>query len=86
MPYAERILSLSAQALTETGRALTGRCGVGLLEDLAASLGQPPYRGRQVFEWIHRRGVLDPLAMTNLPLDLRTRLTTTRGEEARRLS
>jgi DNA-binding transcriptional LysR family regulator len=37
MPYAERILSLSAQALTETGRALTGRCGVGLLEDLAAS-------------------------------------------------
>lgn len=37
MPYAERILALSAQALTETGRSLTGRCGVGLLEDLAAS-------------------------------------------------
>ncbi|MBE1491313.1 LysR family transcriptional regulator [Plantactinospora soyae] len=37
LPYAERILSLSAQALTETGRALTGHCGVGLLEDLAAS-------------------------------------------------
>ncbi|MFC0032635.1 LysR family transcriptional regulator [Micromonospora chaiyaphumensis] len=37
LPYAERILSLSAQALSETGRALTGRCGVGLLEDLAAS-------------------------------------------------
>ncbi|MGW7194612.1 LysR family transcriptional regulator [Streptomyces chryseus] len=37
LPYAERILSLSAQALTETGRTLTGRCGVGLLEDLAAS-------------------------------------------------
>ncbi|MBM2614580.1 LysR family transcriptional regulator [Actinoplanes sp. LDG1-06] len=37
MPYAERILSLSAQALTETGRALTGHCGVGLLEDLAES-------------------------------------------------
>ncbi|MGW6023491.1 LysR family transcriptional regulator [Streptomyces sp. NPDC055099] len=37
LPYAERILSLSAQALTETGRALTGRCGVGLLEDLAAA-------------------------------------------------
>ncbi|MGW5682165.1 LysR family transcriptional regulator [Nonomuraea sp. NPDC003754] len=37
LPYAERILALSAQALTETGRALTGRCGVGLLEDLAAS-------------------------------------------------
>ncbi|WP_030221571.1 LysR family transcriptional regulator [Streptomyces bikiniensis] len=37
LPYAERILSLSAQALTATGRTLTGRCGVGLLEDLAAS-------------------------------------------------
>ncbi|GAA2407823.1 LysR family transcriptional regulator [Streptomyces glaucosporus] len=37
LPYAERILSLSAQALAETGRTLTGRCGVGLLEDLAAS-------------------------------------------------
>lgn len=37
LPYAERILALSAQALTETGRALAGHCGVGLLEDLAAS-------------------------------------------------
>ncbi|WP_314172616.1 LysR family transcriptional regulator [Streptomyces winkii] len=37
LPYAQRILSLCAQALTETGRALTGHCRVGLLEDLAAS-------------------------------------------------
>jgi DNA-binding transcriptional LysR family regulator len=37
LPYAERILSLSTQALTETGRALTGHCGVGLFEDLVAS-------------------------------------------------
>lgn len=37
LPYAERILALCAQALTETGRALTGHCRVGLLEDLAAS-------------------------------------------------
>ncbi|WP_344660202.1 LysR family transcriptional regulator [Catenulispora subtropica] len=37
LPYAERILSLAAQALAETGGALTGHCGVGLLEDLAAS-------------------------------------------------
>jgi DNA-binding transcriptional LysR family regulator len=37
LPYAERILSLAEQALTETGRSLTGRCGVVLLEDLAAS-------------------------------------------------
>ncbi|MFF0751813.1 LysR family transcriptional regulator [Streptomyces sp. NPDC004267] len=37
LPYAERILALSAQALTETGRTLSGRCGIGLLEDLTAS-------------------------------------------------
>jgi DNA-binding transcriptional LysR family regulator len=37
LPYAERILSLSEQALTETRRTLTGHCGVGLLEDLSAS-------------------------------------------------
>jgi len=37
LPYAERILSLAAQALTEAGRALTGHCGIGLLEDLAAT-------------------------------------------------
>jgi DNA-binding transcriptional LysR family regulator len=37
LPYAERILSLCSQALAETGRALTGHCRVGLLEDLAAS-------------------------------------------------
>ncbi|MQY11176.1 HTH-type transcriptional regulator YofA [Streptomyces sp. RB5] len=37
LPYAERILSLCTEALTETGRALTGHCRVGLLEDLAAS-------------------------------------------------
>ncbi|MCZ7373542.1 LysR family transcriptional regulator [Micromonospora sp. WMMC250] len=37
LPYAERILSLAAQALAETGGTLTGHCGVGLLEDLAAS-------------------------------------------------
>ncbi|ADD42914.1 LysR family transcriptional regulator [Stackebrandtia nassauensis] len=37
LPYAERILALSAQALAKTGTALTGHCGVGLLEDLADS-------------------------------------------------
>ncbi|MFB9238268.1 LysR family transcriptional regulator [Plantactinospora siamensis] len=40
LPYAERILSLSAQALAGTGRTLSGRCGVGLLEDLADQLPQ----------------------------------------------
>lgn len=37
LPYAERILSLSAQALVGAGSTLAGHCGVGLVEDLAAA-------------------------------------------------
>jgi DNA-binding transcriptional LysR family regulator len=39
LPYAERILALSAEALADAGarRRLSGRCGVGLLEDLATA-------------------------------------------------
>jgi 23S rRNA (adenine2503-C2)-methyltransferase len=56
------------------------------LEELAGSLGQPAYRGRQVFDWIHRRGVLDPAEMTNLPAGMRSQLAATRSEEVRRLT
>jgi DNA-binding transcriptional LysR family regulator len=37
LPYAERILALSAQALQVPRRALTGHCGIGLIEDLATA-------------------------------------------------
>ncbi|MEV5530475.1 LysR family transcriptional regulator [Streptomyces prunicolor] len=37
LPYAERILTLSAQAMTATGETVAGHCGVGLIEDLAAA-------------------------------------------------
>jgi len=37
--------------------------------------GEPAYRGKQIFDWIHRQGVLDPEEMSNLPKRLRTRLT-----------
>jgi DNA-binding transcriptional LysR family regulator len=37
LPYAERILTLAAQALRAPGERLTGHCGVGLIEDLAAA-------------------------------------------------
>ncbi|MEM7434722.1 MAG: 23S rRNA (adenine(2503)-C(2))-methyltransferase RlmN [Myxococcota bacterium] len=43
-------------------------------EERVAEWGEPAYRGRQLFEWIHRHGVLDPGAMTNLPKSLRGRL------------
>lgn len=48
-----------------------------LPEEWSAQLeqwGEPKYRGKQVFEWLHRRGVLAPDAMTNLPRSLRERL------------
>jgi hypothetical protein len=48
-----------------------------LPEEWSAQLeqwGEPTYRGKQVFEWLHRRGVLAPDAMTNLPRSLRERL------------
>ena len=36
--------------------------------------GEPAYRGSQIFDWIHRQGVLDPDEMSNLPKSLRSRL------------
>ena len=48
-----------------------------LPEEWSAQLeawGEPKYRGKQVFQWLHARGVLDPAAMTNLPKSLRDRL------------
>jgi 23S rRNA (adenine2503-C2)-methyltransferase len=42
--------------------------------DAIAALGERAYAARQVFEWIHRRGVVDAAAMTNLPARLRAAL------------
>ncbi|HEY8450022.1 MAG TPA: 23S rRNA (adenine(2503)-C(2))-methyltransferase RlmN, partial [Bacillota bacterium] len=38
------------------------------------ALGEPAYRGTQVFEWVHRHRVASFEAMTNLPKALRSRL------------
>ncbi len=43
-------------------------------ERTVAAWGEQPYRGRQVFRWIHHRGVLDPAQMTDLPGRLRAKL------------
>jgi len=37
-------------------------------------LGQPAFRGEQVYQWIWQRGVVDVEAMTDLPLGLRSAL------------
>jgi 23S rRNA (adenine2503-C2)-methyltransferase len=47
------------------------------LADLTAALaelGEPAYRARQVYGWMHRRGATDPHAMTELPAGLRENL------------
>jgi 23S rRNA (adenine2503-C2)-methyltransferase len=37
-------------------------------------LGEKPFRGEQIFRWIHERGVLDPELMTDLAKPLREKL------------
>jgi len=44
------------------------------LQDLLGELGQPAFRARQILDWIYRKGVADPAAMTNLALPLREML------------
>lgn len=44
-------------------------------EALAAARGLPAYRGRQIFDAIHERGVLDYAAMQTLPETLRAELS-----------
>lgn len=40
----------------------------------AKRLGGRPFHGRQIFRWIHVRGVTNPLEMTDLPAKVRERL------------
>jgi len=52
---------------------LIGRATPEIVRDLIA-LGEKPYRGRQLADWIYRRGSTSFDSMTNLPLPLRERL------------
>src|SRR5512141_2295192 len=44
------------------------------LETLVATMGQPPYRARQVWEWAYRRLAASYDEMSNVPAALRARL------------
>jgi len=44
------------------------------MQALFASLGEKPFRARQVLKWIHRRGAADFDAMTDIAKDLRAKL------------
>jgi 23S rRNA (adenine2503-C2)-methyltransferase len=55
------------------------------LEQRLVGWGEPAYRARQIFLNVHRRGVLDPREMTDVPLALRERLMAAGSQEVRRL-
>ncbi len=41
---------------------------------MCARWGEPTFRGKQIFEWLYRKGEWNPERMTNLPRPLRQRL------------
>src|SRR5688500_19043385 len=44
------------------------------LEESLARLGKPRFHGRQIFQWVHRRGVTDVALMSDLSRELRAAL------------
>ncbi len=44
------------------------------MQNLVESLGEKPFRGQQVFQWIHEKKVISYEDMTNIPLKLRNQL------------
>jgi 23S rRNA (adenine2503-C2)-methyltransferase len=44
------------------------------LEQALSDLGHPRFHGRQVFQWVHKRGLTDFAQMSDLPRELRTQL------------
>jgi len=57
-----------------SGRVRLACLDVSGFEAFAHSLGIPSYRGRQMFTWIHGKGVASFDEMTDLPTDLRRSL------------
>ena len=45
------------------------------LEQALADIGRPRFHGRQLFQWVHKRGVTDLAAMTDLSRELRLQLS-----------
>ena len=45
------------------------------LEHALADIGRPRFHARQIFQWVHKRGVTDFLLMSDLSRELRSQLT-----------
>lgn len=67
-----RVVKLSADALSAPSHPIARLPAEW--EAQVRAWGQPAYRGKQIFDWIHRQGVLDPAQMSNLPKALRERM------------
>jgi len=72
---------MSSEHRTQVPTALPTPTKINLLdldragvERLFAEMGQKPFHGRNVFKWVHKHGVVDFDAMTDLPKALRQRL------------
>ena len=61
-------------ARTDDDRIDLKTMGLADLEAFAETIGQPSYRGQQLFNWIYGKGVTDFGAMTNLSKELRRAL------------
>jgi 23S rRNA (adenine2503-C2)-methyltransferase len=55
------------------------------LTERLAENGQPAYRAHQILNWVYKKRVADPVAMTSLPTRLRTWITDTFDTEPARL-
>jgi 23S rRNA (adenine2503-C2)-methyltransferase len=60
--------------MTIDSRPDIGEFDLAELEDALAGSGAPRFHARQIFQWIHRRGVTDFESMTDLSRALRLRL------------
>ena len=67
-----RVVKLPAHSLTAPSHPIARLPAEW--EECVVAWGEPAYRGKQIFDWIHRQGVLDPAQMSNLPKTLRERL------------
>ena len=67
-----RIVKLPADSLTAPSHPVARLPAEW--EERVVAWGEPAYRGKQIFDWIHRQGVLDPDEMSNLPKALREHL------------
>ncbi len=74
MSDAPRPLPAAAAPSTPAARPKLRALDVAGLEALVVSLGQPKFRGRQIYGWLWQKGARSFDAMTDLPKTLRERL------------